>query len=92
MGSGDRSRMVAACRTALTRAGGEGPTGGGDWRDSEYADGRDTRVPGRREGLRFHRRGTGVSKEVEKGGGGGVLDMGKRWAEARVSKTRCLGS
>lgn len=53
----------------------------------------ETRVPGRREGLRFHRRGTGVSKEVEKGGGGvGALEMGKRWAEAPVSKTRRLGS
>ena len=44
------------------------------------------------EGLRFHRRGARVSKEVEKGGGWGALDMGKRWAEAPVSKTRRLGS
>ena len=45
-----------------------------------------------REGLRFHRRGARVSKEVEKGGGSGALNMGKRWAEAPVSKTRRLGS
>lgn len=87
--------MVAACRTALTRAGGEGPTGGGYWRDSEYADGQMAERLGSlggERGLGFTGGAPECQRRLRRVGVGGVLDMGKRWAEAPVSKTRCLGS
>lgn len=65
MGSGDRSRMVAACRTALARAGGGGR---GVGRDTERAAHRDTGVSERRGGLSS----TDASKEVGKRGWGGL--------------------
>lgn len=78
------------CRTALTQAGGEGPTGGGvEGLRMQMAE--RLGFSGRREGLRFHRRGNGVSRRLRRGGGGGAR-YGKALGGAPVSKTRCLGS